>query len=113
MSLTEMKLAYAMLSEFKSGKLALGAEMSEEQINLVHLLSQDLLPHSEFVPELAADVLLSVAREDTQWNHATQKTINECYSLRESNQLEAAEKLQKDFAAKCPSVWYREIVESV
>ena len=108
-----LELAYAMMSEFKSGELVSGAEMSDEQIHWIRLLSQDLLPEHDFNPELAAEALLSAAHEDTRWNHAAQKTITECYSLRESNQLDAAKKLQKNFAEKCPSAWYRQIVESV
>ena len=113
MSHNYLEPAYAMLSDFKSGKLVSGVEMNDEQINLVRLLVQDLLPQHDFNPELAADVLLSAAHEDTRWNHAAQKTITECYSLRKSNQPEAAKDLQKDFAVRCPSAWYRQIVESV
>jgi hypothetical protein len=102
-----------MLSEFKCGKLVSDVEMNDEQINLVRELSQDLLPQHDFNPELAAEALLSAAHEDTLWNHAAQKTITELYSLRESSQFDAAKKLQQDFAEKCPSAWYRQIVESV
>jgi hypothetical protein len=108
-----LELAYTMLSDFKSGKLISDIEMSDEQINWIRILSQDLLPEHAFNPELAADALLKVAHEDTQWNHAAQKTITECYSLRESNQLDKVKTLQNDFAEKCPSVWYKQIVESV
>jgi hypothetical protein len=109
----DLALAYSMLYDFKSGKLSTGKEMSDIQIDLICLLGKDLLPGMECSRDFADQLLLKVAAEDTYWNHKTQELIEQYYELREKNKLSAAEKLRSEFAASCPSIWYRKIIESI
>jgi len=109
----DLALAYSMLYDFKLGKLSTGAEITDEQINLICLLVKDLLPTQKFLSEYADQTLLKVAEADSYWNRITQELISQCYELRGKNKLKQIQSLKTEFAVTCPSMWYRNIVESI
>ena len=108
---SELKDAYTLIADFKSGALPEGSEITAEQQRLIHLLSKDLQVQSD---GLALDQLIQqVARADSVWNKQTMAVIDRFYRLRESGNFAGAESERVAFTGQCPSAWYCGIVNSL
>ena len=105
--------AFTLIAEFKRGQMVPGGLINDEQIELIRLLCEDLLPTETFSAIGLGQLVEKIALADTSWNHKTQLVIDEFYVLRESGKGAEARALQKIFLHKCPSAWYRGIVESL
>ena len=108
---SELKDAYALISDFKRGALPEGTEVTAEQHRLIHLLSKDLQVQSD---GLALNQLIhQVAEADSVWNKQTMAVIDRFYRLRESGNVAGAESERAAFTGQCPSAWYCGIVNSL
>lgn len=113
MSLEKLKDAYALLRQFKEGRISVGTEINDEQIELFRLLCADLVPTEEFSVEQLERLIVKVATADSTWNQKTQLTISTFYALQEAGKTKEATVKVSEFVAECPSVWYCNIVESL
>ena len=108
---SDMKVAYAMISDFKRGTIPTGTDISEEQQRLIHMLSEDLEIQSQ--GSTIEQLILLVSRADSIWNNRVATTIDRFYSLQEAGNLVEAEKTRETFIRECPSAWYCNIVSSL
>lgn len=108
-----LRAAFALIADFKRGKMTPGAPISDEQIELLRVLCEDLLPAEKFSVDRLGQLVEKIARADTEWNHKTQLVIDEFYVLRESGKSAEAQERRNNFFGECPSAWYRSIVEAL
>jgi hypothetical protein len=109
----DLQAAFELISDYKAGNLKPGSEVSEKQFHLLKLLRADLLPSEPELDEELPALVSRVAKEDSRWNREAMSAINDIYALRESEKHNEADSLQKSFLQRCPSSWYREIVDAV
>jgi hypothetical protein len=109
----DLERAFALIREYKQGDIIPGADITDQQIELLRLLCGDLLPTETFSIDRLSDLVMRAAHADTLWNRRTQYVVSEIYSLKEANKNTDAEECRREFLAQCPSVWYRDIVEAV
>lgn len=109
----DLQAAFSMIGKFKRGQITPGAEVSDDQIEMIQLLCEDLLPAEVFSVENLDDMLKKISRADTEWNHKTQAAIDEFYSLSEAGKDKEAQQRRIGFLNQCPSSWYRSIVEAL
>lgn len=109
----DLQTAFALIEDFKQGRIAPDMEVSDKQMKLLRLLCEDLLPAEKFSVDRIGDLVTQIARADTHWNHRTQLVIGEFYSLREAGRADEAQHRRRSFLEGCPSTWYRGIVEAL
>ena len=111
---TEQSLAEAfkLIREFKEGLHTPGTKMSKRQVSLLKLLRRDLLPDEPSLDQDFEALVLRTAAEDAKWNHSTMKAIDQIYTAMTSGKNREVAEIQKEFLCRCPSRWYRQIVES-
>ena len=108
---TQMKAAYALISDYKGGAIPVGSPISEEQEHLIRMLGHDLQVDSEGVP--IQQLVKLVARADSLWNKRTMAAVDRFYALREAGELAKAETERNAFIGECPSVWYCGILSAL
>lgn len=113
MSRSKWQTAFALIADFKQGKMTPGAAISDGQIELLKLLCEDLLPGEQFSVDRLEQLIEKVARADSEWNHKTQVVIDEFYVLKEVGKDEEARRCRRSFLEACPSAWFRGIVENL
>jgi hypothetical protein len=107
----EMRTAYKLIGDFKSGAIAPGETISEDQDRLLRLLAADLDVPTD---GLGIGAIASrVAHADTQWNREAMAAVCEFHDQREAGAAEEAEAVRARFMARCPSVWYSEVLASL
>lgn len=109
----KLQAAFALIADFKRGHMTPGAPISDEQIDLLKLLCEELQPSEKFSTEKLEQLVERIARADTEWNRKAQLVIDEFYVLRESGKLAEAQQCRSSFLGKCPSAWYRGIVAAL
>lgn len=107
----DFEAAYALIREFKAGRVALHDPVSETAQQLIRLVCDDLGVTAEGL-NFDEKVLLA-AKTDSAWNRLAQKCMSEYYALQEQGHVSDAKALRADFLAECPSVWYRGIIEGL
>ncbi len=100
----EMKTAYALIYEYKSGAIEQGTEVTQEQDRLIRLLATDLDVEVEGLD--IGTIISLVARADTRWNQETMAAVCDFHDRREAGSNEEAEDVRSSFLSRCPSVWY-------
>jgi len=90
-----------------------GEPVSDEQIRLLRLLCEDLLPNEVFSVDRLPALIDEIARADSKWNRRVQMAIDEFYALRESGKNAEAQERRQEFLGACPSKWYRQIVDAL
>ena len=113
MNMEQLPKAFKLLRDFKLGRLPPGSDISEEHMNLLRILSNELLPDEEFSIASLSELIPKLARTDTMWNQRTQGLADEFYELKKNGKLEASEARRNQFIAECPSNWYRGIAQSL
>jgi hypothetical protein len=108
-----LRSAFELLSDFKSGQLEPGAEISDEQVVLLDLLCKDLLPSEIFSLDHLESLIHKMACADSEWNRKCQITIEYFYSLSSVGKIAEADKIKNEFIGSCSSAWYRGIVDSL
>ena len=106
-----MRIAFALISDFKSGAIPPGTPITHEHDRLLRLLADDLQ-----VKQSGASIEQLVprsARADSFWNKRTMATIDRLYRLQEAGEQVTAEHERTAFLGECPSVWYCGIVSSL
>lgn len=113
MSLNNLRSAFKLLSDFKSGEFEPGTEISNEQVLLLDSLCKDLLPGEIFSLDDLDVLIHKMARADSEWNKKSQIVIDRFYTLRSMGKIAEAHEVKNEFISICPSFWYREIVEGL
>lgn len=108
-----LSTAYGLIREFRNGAFPPGSEISRAQVQLLHLLCEDLLPGEAFAEDLLGELIPRIAATDSLWNRTTMAMVDEFYALREVGQLDEAERRRDAFLSACPSSWYRGIASSL
>jgi hypothetical protein len=106
-----LQAAYTLISDFKQGRITSNSVIDKQQEELIQCLCEDLLPTTLFSVDRISDFVVQIAQADTHWNRMTQSVIDEFYTLRGAGKDNQAEQCRRDFLEKCPSTWYRGIVE--
>ena len=109
----DLQAAFALIGDFKRGQMTPGAQISDEQIELLQRLCEDLLPAEKFLVEKLTELIEQIARADSHWNRRTQLVIDEFYALAEAGKDAQAQLSRRSFLDECPSAWYRGIVEAL
>ena len=107
----EVRAAYRLIYDYKSGRIEPGSAISEDQRRLIHLLATDLEVEIEGVE--IGTLVGNVARADTRWNHETMAALADFHDLRAAGSADEAEALRTRFLGSCPSAWYRAILADV
>lgn len=105
----DLRSAYALIFAFKAGEIPAGTDISNEQHCLIEMLAQDLGVSKEGSFEA---VILRVAEMDSVWNNRAMSAIIEIYDLIKAGNAEMAETVRADFLEKCPSLWYKSVVNN-
>ncbi len=113
MSQNNLRSAFKLLSDFKSGQLEPGTEISDEQVVLLDLLCKDLLPSEIFSLDHLESLIHKMACADSEWNRKCQITIDRFYSLSSVGKIAEADKIKNEFIGSCSSAWYRGIVDGL
>ena len=103
----DLKPAYELIFQFKSGALE-GGSITDEQARLVQVLKEDLDVTADEKDTVKLAKLAAIA--DSYWNQQTQMTIAKYYGAMSQKNSAEAEGIREAFFAKCPSVWYCGIV---
>lgn len=109
----KLQAAFALIGDFKRGQMKPGAPISDEQIELLRLLCEDLLVKESFAVDRLPALIEKIARADSHWNRRVQMVIDEFYVLRESGKTAEAQERRRSFMDECPSKWYRDIVQAL
>ena len=107
----EMRAAYRLIYDYKSGQIEPGSAISEDQRRLIRLLAADLEVETEGVE--IGTLVARVARADTRWNHETMAALADLHDLRAAGRSDEAEAIRTRFLGSCPSVWYCAILADV
>ena len=107
----EMRAAYKLIGDYKSGAITPGTTVSDDQDRLLRLLAADLDVPTDGLGIGA--IVNRVAHADTQWNCEAMAAVCEFHDHREAGAAEEAEAVRSRFMARCPSVWYREVLASL
>lgn len=110
MSLNNLRSAFKLLSDFKSGQFEQGADIDNEQVLLLESLCKDLLPGEVFSLDDLDSLIYKMASTDSEWNKKSQIAIDRFYTLRSMGKITEAHEIKNEFISSCPSSWYREIV---
>lgn len=113
MSQSKLEAAFALIADFKRGQILPGSAISDQQVELLRLLCEDLLPNERFSVDRLSELIEKIARADSEWNRRTQLAIDEIYVLREAGKDAEARHRQRGFLQECPSVWYKAIADSL
>ena len=108
---SQMKLAYRLISEFRQGLLPAGSTVTDDQSELIRLLSADLAVKSDGIN--LEQLIQLVSRADSHWNKRTMAAIDRFYAFREAGNAVEAERERQAFIGECPSVWYCGILSSL
>ena len=90
-----------------------GVQVSDEQIELLQCLYEDLLPTKKFSVDKLIALIEQIAKAVSYWNRRTQLVINEFYMLTEASKEAQAQQSRRSFIDECPSAWYRGIVRAL
>ena len=101
--------AHRMLRDFREGRFAPGSAMTSGQQALVRQLADDLAVDGD--RDDASALVLPVSRADKFWNRESMATIIEFQDALAAASRDTAEAVRTAFLARCPSAWYREIVD--
>lgn len=109
----KLQAAFSLIEDFKQGKIKSGEEISDEQIELLQCLCEDLLPTQEFSTYQITELIEEIVRTNSHWNQRTQLVIDEFYTLNDAGKINQAQQRLRDFLDECPSAWYRGIVNAL
>jgi len=87
---SQMKLAYGLISDFRQGLLPAGSRVTDDQSQLIRLLSDDLAVKSDRIN--LEQLIQLVSRADSYWNKRTMAALDRFYALREAGNAAEAEK---------------------
>lgn len=113
MSQEKLASAFRLIYDFRSGQFKAGDEISVEQLELLQLLQEDLLPGESFDPSVLDTLIPRLAQIDSLWNKRTMSLADEFYALQAGGSEAEAEQLRSSFMNSCPSSWYRGIAGSL
>jgi hypothetical protein len=106
--------AYGWLQDIASKRSDLTDKSNLVKQEYLKLLVPDLLS-IEFDDQSLSDndILENLIKVNSLWNKQTQQTIYSIYRCREKDHLQRAEDIKQEFLDKCPSSWYKNIVNDV
>jgi len=105
-----LQSAFQMLADYKNGSITYRIKMNSEQIFLLRILCEDLLPGQDFEWKNLECIIIKIMRADSLWNKRCQLAISDFYSMRQSGRKNEAREIQENFIEACPSSWYRKFI---
>lgn len=107
----EVRAAYRLIYDYKSGRMEPGSPITEEQDRLIRLLASDLDVETDGAD--IATIVSRVALADKRWNHETMAALCDFHDLRAAGSADEAEAVRDRFLSRCPSVWYCAVLADV